>query len=77
MLFRFLESDIPIIHFLDIKKLAENYELPIDPNNKPEIGVGMVYWEYYYNKLVIVVAIVIVISALVIYSFRRNLRYEI
>ena len=36
-------SGIPVIHLLNIKKLAADYGLPFDPPRLPEIGAGALY----------------------------------
>lgn len=36
-------SGIPVIHLLNIKKLAADYALPFDPPRLPEIGAGALY----------------------------------
>lgn len=46
----FLQDHIPVIHILNIKGLATEYGLPIDPSPLPEIGSGGVYYSYQYQK---------------------------
>ena len=46
----FLKDSIPVIHLLNIKTLAADYGLPIDPKPIPEVGKGGVYWQVQYHK---------------------------
>lgn len=45
----FLKDGTPVIHLLNIKSLATEYGLPIDPIPLPEVGEGQVYYEYTYQ----------------------------
>lgn len=45
----FLKDNIPVIHLLNIKSLATEYQLPIDPVPLPEPGQGGVYYETHYQ----------------------------
>ena len=64
----FLNQDIPVIHILDIKKLAYKYGLPIDPSPIPAIGEGKVYLETKYNLLMPIIAVVVSFIVLVFYK---------
>lgn len=46
----FLKDGIPVIHLLNIKSIAAEYGMPIDPTPLPEIGKGGVYYVYEYNQ---------------------------
>lgn len=46
----FLKDGIPVIHLLNIKTLAADYGLPIDPVPLPEPGQGGVYSDIQYRK---------------------------
>ena len=45
----FLKDSIPVIHLLNMKSLATEYGLPIDPVPLPEPGQGDVYHEVHYH----------------------------
>ena len=45
----FLKDSIPVIHLLNMKSLATEYGLPIDPVPLPEPGQGGVYHEVHYQ----------------------------
>jgi poly-gamma-glutamate system protein len=53
----FLEDGIPVIHLLNIKSLASEYGLPIDPVPLPDPGEGDVYFESNYCTLIAWVAL--------------------
>jgi poly-gamma-glutamate system protein len=67
-MFLFAEKGIPIIHLLDVTRLAEMYNLPIAPVPLPEPGTGSVFVEERYNLTVaaIVLGIMIILIAIVI-----------
>ena len=46
----FLKDSIPVIHLLNIKTLAADYGLPIDPVPIPDAGEGGVYYQVQYCK---------------------------
>ena len=46
----FLEDGIPVIHLLNIKSLASEYGLPIDPVPLPDPGEGDVYFKSDYRS---------------------------
>lgn len=45
----FLKNGIPVIHLLNIKSLAAEYGLPIDPVPLPAVGQGGVYYQTHYE----------------------------
>jgi poly-gamma-glutamate system protein len=64
-LFLFAEQGVPVIHLLDMDKLALSYELPIAPDPIPEPGTGKMFRDERYNLTVTIVALLI-LSALVL-----------
>jgi len=44
----FKSENIPVINIVNIKKLANKYQLPIAPKQKPEVGKGILYYSNYY-----------------------------
>ena len=46
----FLKDGTPVIHLLNIKSIATEYGMPIDPSPLPEVGKGGVYYVYEYNQ---------------------------
>lgn len=65
----FLNENIPVIHLLDIKRLAYRYGLPIDPDGIPAIGIGGVYLEQKYNIFIPIIAIVVSFIILIFYKY--------
>lgn len=47
----FLADKVPVIHLLNVKQLAADYGLPIDPVPLPAVGEGDVYRDDRYPKL--------------------------
>ena len=45
----FLKNGTPVIHLLNIKSLAAEYGLPIDPVPLPAVGQGGVYYQTHYE----------------------------
>ena len=48
-MFLFAEKNIPLVHLLDIVKIAETYNLPIAPDPLPKVGDGKVFQDERYN----------------------------
>lgn len=48
---RFINEDIPVIHFVQIENLARKYGLPVEPKTMPIIGEGIIYSREEYNKI--------------------------
>lgn len=46
----FLKDGMPVVHLLNVKSIAVQYGLPIDPTPLPQIGEGGVYYTREYNK---------------------------
>ena len=64
----FLKNGIPVIHLLNIKKLAGNYGLPVDPVPLPAPGEGGVYWKTSYPKPLAWAGLAL--SAAILFAFR-------
>lgn len=47
----FLKAGTPVIHLLNIKNIAIEYGLPVDPSPVPPVGDGDVYYTYHDNKI--------------------------
>jgi len=65
-LFLFAEQRVPVIHFLDIDKLANNYDLPIAPNPIPEPGTGTMFRDERYNLTVTIIALILLLIAVMV-----------
>jgi poly-gamma-glutamate system protein len=65
-LFLFAEKGVPIIHLLDMEKLAESYHLPIAPDPIPEPGTGKMFRDERYNITVTIIALLILSSLVLV-----------
>jgi hypothetical protein len=68
-MFLFAENGIPVIHLLDIIKIAEKYNLPIAPDPLPEPGAGKVFVKEKYNLTVVVIALIILVLLIAVVIF--------
>jgi len=46
------ERGMPVIHILQVERLARKYDLPVPPGPSPEIGVGSIYFTERLNVAV-------------------------
>jgi len=66
----FADEGIPVIHLLDITKLAEEKQLPIAPDPLPEPGNGSMFEDERYNITIATISfIILVILILIIILF--------
>lgn len=72
----FLEKDVPVINLLNIKKLAVQYGLPVDPYPLPEIGEGEVYYDYSYSLLGSTAVLAAAMALTAVYSIKARSKYE-
>lgn len=61
----FLKDGVPVIHLLNIKSVAAQYGLPIDPSPLPKAGQGGVYYEYGYNKPIAAAGLLLAAAVLI------------
>lgn len=61
----FLKNGVPVIHLLNIKSVAAQYGLPIDPSPLPKAGQGEVYYEYGYNKYIAAAGLLLAAAVLI------------
>jgi poly-gamma-glutamate system protein len=66
---RFARERIPIIYMTQIKKLAKKYGLPIAPDKMPKVGVGKIYSQPEYNR--VLVSLTLIILLILLYLFIR------
>lgn len=65
----FADEGIPIIHLLDITKLAETNALPIAPDPLPEPGNGSMFENEKYNISIATIAFIILVILILIVIF--------
>ncbi len=59
VVYRFLEQGVPVVHLLEIGRLARQYGLPVAPAVTPEPGTGPLFWEEKYRLSVVVLLILL------------------
>jgi poly-gamma-glutamate system protein len=64
---RFLDQGIPVIHFLQINRMATRYGLPLQPAQMPPVGTGEVFLQRRYNPWLASAALVAVIGSLFLF----------
>ncbi|MBN2460275.1 MAG: poly-gamma-glutamate system protein, partial [Candidatus Cloacimonetes bacterium] len=65
-MFLFADEGIPVIHLLDIEKMAEIYELPLAPDPMPEPGTGKTFLDERYNLTVTSVALAVLVLLIIL-----------
>jgi len=66
----FLKEGTPVIHLLNMKSIASDYGLPIDPVPLPEPGEGDVYWQIEYRETLAVAGLLV--SGCLLWLSREN-----
>ncbi|MHB9055007.1 MAG: poly-gamma-glutamate system protein [Paludibacteraceae bacterium] len=76
VIFEMAKKEIPVIQMLDVRKLASEYKLPINPIPLPEPGDGPLFQEEKYNMWVvgIVTFILLVVISFIIYQDKKNVK---
>jgi len=64
---RFLDEGIPVIHFLQVNRMAKRYGLPTSPQVRPAVGTGQVFLQRRYNPWLVFGALSIVIGSLFLF----------
>lgn len=72
----FLNENIPVIHLLNIKKVAVDNGLPIDPSPLPPVGEGEVYFEEQYPLKFIGFLLCIIIFVILFYGNKVRSKYD-
>ncbi|MGE5676792.1 MAG: poly-gamma-glutamate system protein [Pseudomonadota bacterium] len=66
----YLDRGIPVINLLNIKSLAVQYGVPIDPYPIPGIGEGDIFYEASYPYGIIAVCLAAAVAVLLLYGRR-------
>ncbi|MGB7325781.1 MAG: poly-gamma-glutamate system protein [Rubripirellula sp.] len=61
---RFMSKGTPVIHVVEIDRMAGKYGLPLAPQQMPPIGEGGVYQQTRYNKLLTATVLVLILLSL-------------
>lgn len=72
LIFRMAERGIPIIHLLNVRKLAKDYGLPFDPKAMPKVGDGGVYYEKRPPARILSLSLALLALALFWASIKRS-----
>ena len=65
VVYRFLAQGVPVVHLLEIVRLARRYGLAVAPAVTPEPGIGPLFWEPRYS--VGVVVLLLLVNALLLW----------
>lgn len=66
----FARQDTPVIHFINIIRLAKKYGLPLAPTIMPSVGEGDIYMRRQYNPWLAAVSLLLILTSL--YAFIRS-----
>lgn len=61
---RFLESDVPVVNFVQANRLARQHGLPVGPSKPKIVGIGPVYAFFDIRRLVAVVSVLLLAIAM-------------
>lgn len=64
---RFLDENVPVIHFLQINRMAQRYGLPITPQEPQPVGTGQVFLQRRYNPWLAFGALSLVVASLLLF----------
>lgn len=64
---RFMKRNIPIIHFINITRLADRYGLPLQPKTMPKPGEGLIFSRNEYNPWLTGFVLFSILAGLVIF----------
>lgn len=73
---RFARERVPIIYMTQIKKLAKKYGLPVTPTKMPKVGVGKIYSQPEYNRVLVLLTLIILLVLLYLF-IRMGFGYRI
>jgi poly-gamma-glutamate system protein len=64
---RFLDEGIPVVHLLQINRMAQRYGLPLAPQVRPPVGSGQVFLLRRYSSLLTGAALATVVASLLLF----------
>jgi len=71
------EKNIPIIHLLNVNKLAQKYGLPINPIPLPRAGEGEIFIQKRYNVLLTLGVTIFLVVAIAFVFFMERKRHQL
>lgn len=67
---RFIAENVPVIHLVQIDKLAQRYGLPVQPKTMPIVGEGKIFYREEYNPWLAAGVLVVILGSL--FAFIRS-----
>jgi poly-gamma-glutamate system protein len=64
---RFLDDGIPVVHLLQINRMAQRYGLPLAPQVRPPVGSGQVFLLRRYSSVLTGAALATVVASLLLF----------
>jgi len=64
---RMIEEGVPVIHLVQVEKLAKRYGLPIQPARPPIVGEGEVFYSQEYNPLLATGVLLAILGAVALF----------
>jgi poly-gamma-glutamate system protein len=64
---RFLDEDVPVIHFLQVNRMAQRFGLPVSPQVRPAVGTGQVFLQRRYNPWLTAGSLSLVVGSLFLF----------
>jgi hypothetical protein len=64
---RFLDERVPVIHFLQINRMAQRFGLPVSPQVRPPVGTGQVFLQRRYNPWLALGSLSLVVASLFLF----------
>ena len=64
---RFLDEGVPVIHFLQVNRMAQRFGLPVSPQVRPPVGTGQVFLQRRYNPWLTVGSLSLVVGSLFLF----------
>lgn len=61
------ERGIPIIHLLNVERIARNYGLPVSPQPLPEIGEGKVFFEERHHVMIALLCLILLVGCITVF----------
>jgi poly-gamma-glutamate system protein len=64
---RFLDDGVPVIHFLQVNRMAKRFGLPVSPQVRPAVGTGQVFLQRRYNPWLTLGSLSLVVGSLFLF----------
>lgn len=77
---RFIKQGVPLIHFVEIKRLATRYGLAIQPKKTPSPGEGKLFYSEEYNRVLaatILIAILVFLFIFIRTEWGQRLHFKV